>query len=178
MLKRKQYEHYTSEKPAPGGSTIKNLCAAHEPQEPAHRISGSEGLLEKGMATHSSVLAGKFHGQRSLSGYSLRGRRESDATEHTHACRFMQRRTHKSVFQILPVMLPIVTYVYKHILKNGTYCSIWTFFPLATYCDCILLISHNNLLYKISCKCAALSMSIYHYKCHMKHAWTIIRGCG
>ena len=26
--------------------------------------------LEKGMATHSSILAGKSHGQRSLTGYS------------------------------------------------------------------------------------------------------------
>ena len=91
MLKRKQYEHYTSEKPAPGGSTIKNLCAAHEPQEPAHRISGSEGLLEKGMATHSSVLAGKSHGQRSLAGHSLQGHKESDTTAHLSTLTSLQR---------------------------------------------------------------------------------------
>ena len=35
------------------------------------------------MATHSSNLAGKSHGQRRLAGYS-RGRKESDTTEHTH----------------------------------------------------------------------------------------------
>ena len=29
-----------------------------------------ENLLEKEMATHSSILAGKSHGQRSLAGYS------------------------------------------------------------------------------------------------------------
>ena len=29
-----------------------------------------EDPLEKGMATHSSILPGKFHGQRSLAGYS------------------------------------------------------------------------------------------------------------
>ena len=62
--------------------------------------------------------------------------------------------------------------------KIGTYCSIWTFSPLTTYCDCIFLTSHNNLLYKVSCKCVALLMSIYHYKFNIKHAWTIIRGCG
>ena len=28
-----------------------------------------EDPLEKGMATHSSILAGVFHGQRSLEGY-------------------------------------------------------------------------------------------------------------
>ena len=32
-------------------------------------IPGQEDLLEKGMATHSSVLAWKFHGQRIPVGY-------------------------------------------------------------------------------------------------------------
>ena len=44
-------------------------------------IPGSEDPLEKGMATHSSILAGEFHGQRSLAGYSPWGRKESDTTE-------------------------------------------------------------------------------------------------
>ena len=130
MLKRKQYEHYTLEKHAPGGSTIKNLSAMHELHEPVHCISGSENPLKKGMAIHSSILAGKSHGQRSLSGYSLWGRRESDTTEHMHACRFMQRSTYKSVFHILPVMFPIFTYVYKHILKNWNLLLYMNFFPL------------------------------------------------
>ena len=42
---------------------------------------GQEDPLEKEMATHSSALAGKFHGQRSLIGYSPWGRRESDMIE-------------------------------------------------------------------------------------------------
>ena len=40
-----------------------------------------EDPLEKEMATHSSTLAGKFHGQRSLVGYSPWGHKESDRTE-------------------------------------------------------------------------------------------------
>ena len=39
------------------------------------------------MATHSSFLPGKFHGQRGLVGYSPWGCKESDMTEqltHTH----------------------------------------------------------------------------------------------
>ena len=36
---------------------------------------GQEHPLEKAMATHSSILAGKFHGQRSLAGYSPWGQR-------------------------------------------------------------------------------------------------------
>ena len=35
-------------------------------------------LLEKDMATHSSILAGKFHGQISLVGYSPWGFKELD----------------------------------------------------------------------------------------------------
>ena len=34
---------------------------------------GWEDPLEKGMATHSSILPGDFHGQRSLVGYSSWG---------------------------------------------------------------------------------------------------------
>jgi len=37
------------------------------------RSLDQEDPLEKGMATHSSTLAGEFHGQRSLMGYSLWG---------------------------------------------------------------------------------------------------------
>ena len=36
------------------------------------------------MATHSSVLAWRSHGQSSLAGYSPRGRKESDSTEPLH----------------------------------------------------------------------------------------------
>ena len=42
---------------------------------------GWEDLLEKEMATHSGILAGKSHGQRSLAGYSPWGHRESNTTE-------------------------------------------------------------------------------------------------
>ena len=35
------------------------------------------------MATHSSILPGKFHGQRRLVGYSPWGLKESNTIEHT-----------------------------------------------------------------------------------------------
>ena len=44
---------------------------------------GREDPLEKEMATHSSILAGESHGQRSLVGYSSQGLKESDTTEAT-----------------------------------------------------------------------------------------------
>ena len=45
---------------------VKN-CAIQEMQV---RSLGQEDPLEKDMATHSSILAGKSHEQRSLEGYS------------------------------------------------------------------------------------------------------------
>ena len=45
---------------------------------------GREELLEKEMATHSSILAGKSHGRRNLVSYSPWGQKESDMTEQLH----------------------------------------------------------------------------------------------
>ena len=50
-------------------------------QETGVRSLGWEDPLEKEMATHSSTLAGKFHGLRSLVGYSPWGCKESDTTD-------------------------------------------------------------------------------------------------
>ena len=48
------------------------------------RALGLKDLLEKEMTLHSLVLlAGKFHGQRSLAGYSLQRVGHNLATEHT-----------------------------------------------------------------------------------------------
>ena len=44
-------------------------------------IPGSGRPLKKGIATHSSILAWRIHGQRSLVGYSPWGGKESDTTE-------------------------------------------------------------------------------------------------
>ena len=54
---------------------VKNLPAM---QETRVQSLGQEDTLEKGMATHSSILA---HGQRSLVSYSPWGHKESDMTE-------------------------------------------------------------------------------------------------
>ena len=50
-------------------------------QETGVRSLGWEDPLEKEMATHSNTLAGKFHGLRSLVGYSPWGCKESDTTD-------------------------------------------------------------------------------------------------
>ena len=52
---------------------VKNLLAMRETQV--------QSLDWKEMATHSSILPGEPHGQRSLAGYHPWGRKESDTTE-------------------------------------------------------------------------------------------------
>ena len=51
---------------------VKNLPAMWET---GVQFLDQEDPLEKGMATHSNILAGEFHGQRSLTGYSPQGHR-------------------------------------------------------------------------------------------------------
>ena len=51
----------------PGGSVVKNLPAK---VGDAGLIPGLGRSLEMEMAAHSSILAWKIHGQRSLMGYS------------------------------------------------------------------------------------------------------------
>ena len=52
---------------------VKNLAAM---QETWVQSLGWEDTLEQGMATHSSILAWRIHGQRSLAGYVPWGRQE------------------------------------------------------------------------------------------------------
>ena len=47
------------------------------------RSLGGEDPLEEEVAVHSSILAWKIHGQRSLAGHSPWSPEESDTTEHT-----------------------------------------------------------------------------------------------
>ena len=60
---------------------VKNLPANAETQEIWVQSLGCKDSLENVMATHSSILAWRIHGQRSLVGYSPWGRKESDMTE-------------------------------------------------------------------------------------------------
>ena len=62
---------------------VKNPPANAGDVRDADSILGGEDPLEEGMATHSSILAWRIHGQRSLVGYSPRGRKESDTTKAT-----------------------------------------------------------------------------------------------
>ena len=61
----------------PGGSVAKNQLANQKTQV---QSLSREDPLEEEMASHSSVLAGQCHGQRSLKGYSLWGRKRAVTT--------------------------------------------------------------------------------------------------
>ena len=63
------------------------------------RFLGGEDPLEEGVATHSSILAGESHGQKSLAGYSPRGLKESDTCEATeHTCVHAHTHTHIYIY--------------------------------------------------------------------------------
>ena len=59
-------------------------------QEMLVRSLGQEDPLEEGMATHSSILAGESHGQRSLPSYRASGFTEWDTAACTEWNRFYQ----------------------------------------------------------------------------------------
>ena len=63
----------------PGGSVVKNPGSAGDAGD-AGWAPGSGGSPGGGNATHSSILAGKSYGQRSLVGYSPWSYKESDTT--------------------------------------------------------------------------------------------------
>ena len=58
--------------------TVKNPPAM---QETWVRSLGQEDPLKKRIATQSSIIAGKLHGQRTLVGYSSCGYKQSDTTK-------------------------------------------------------------------------------------------------
>ena len=62
---------------------VKNLPANAGDARDSIPPLGREDPLEEGMATHSSVLAWRIHGQRKLAGCSPPGHTESDRTELT-----------------------------------------------------------------------------------------------
>ena len=70
-----------------------------EMQETWFRSLGEEDLLEKEMATHTSILAWKSHGERSLEGYRRQGKEESQAqlSDWGHTRLYTSIKTHRTV---------------------------------------------------------------------------------
>ena len=46
----------------------------------------ADSIPESGRSPGAVFLPGIFHGQRNLAGYSPRGHKESDTSEHMHIC--------------------------------------------------------------------------------------------
>ena len=68
--------------------TVKHLPASAEDKRDSDLILGSEDPLEEGMATHSSILAGKIPWTEEPGGLQSKGHKELDTTEVTsQACK-------------------------------------------------------------------------------------------
>ena len=61
---------------------VRNLPAMQEPQEMRVQSLGQEDPLVGEMATHSSILAWRIPQTEEPGGYSPKGGKESDTTEH------------------------------------------------------------------------------------------------
>ena len=66
--------------------TVKNPPSMQEKQV---QFLDQKDSLEKRMATHSSILAGEFHGQRNLMGYSPWSHKESGTTDQLRISLFL-----------------------------------------------------------------------------------------
>ena len=78
---------------SPGGSDSKESACKWEAWV---QSLGWEDPLKKGMATHSGILPGEFHGQRSLAGCSSWDHKESDTTEWLSTHTLCNRKTVKT----------------------------------------------------------------------------------
>ena len=65
----------------PSGSVIKNSPSMQETKETGVQSLGQDDPWSRKWQTAPVFLPGKFHGQRSLAGYSPRGLKESDTTK-------------------------------------------------------------------------------------------------
>ena len=99
---------------------VKNLPEMQELQETRVQSLGEEDPLEDGMATHSSILAWRIHGQKSLVGCNPWGHRESDTTEvnkHIYVCVCVY--THIYIYHIciwIHIYKPIDAYIHTRFI--------------------------------------------------------------
>ena len=70
-----------------------------------------EDPLDKGMATHSSILAGEFHEQKIWVGYSPWGHKESDTTENART----QERSAASARKTVPFFFSLSQVLEKNV---------------------------------------------------------------
>ena len=86
----------------PGGTVVKKIhLSVQEMQKTCVGSLGWEDLWSRKGQPTPLFLHGKFHGQKSLTGYSPWGHKKSDTTEHTHTHTFTHTHTHTHT--LLPI---------------------------------------------------------------------------
>ena len=102
--------------------TVKNTPAM---QETWVLSLGQEDPLEKGMETHSRILLGKSHRQRSLVGYSPWGCKKSDMTEqltfHFHSSEEVQWDEPYQEGRLSTVLRNSI-FLWKALIHDGGFC--------------------------------------------------------
>ena len=78
--------------------TVENLPAM---QETRVQSLGHEDPLEKGVSTHSSILAWRIHGQRSLAGFGPWGCKELETTKGLNTFTFSVDAIEKDILERL-----------------------------------------------------------------------------
>ena len=100
---------------------VRNLPANAGEARNIGLIPGSRRSPGVGNGNPPVLLLGKFHGQRSLVGYSPWGHKKSDVTEHAHTRTYTHTHIHTPPFLSL-----VIPFSMKSILKKkmATHCSI------------------------------------------------------
>ena len=110
---------------------------------------GQEDLLEKGMATHSCILAWEIRGQRGLAGYSPWSHKESDTAEWlTHTHRVIKGTGFKIFlpYECLSISWPLAFSLFSFTLKNTL---LWMINSVATltYNDLVPCLLNKNIFF-------------------------------
>ena len=82
----------------PGGVVVKNLPANARDARDTGSVPGWKIPWSRRWQPMPVFLHRKFHGQRSLTGYSSGGRKELDTTKHTHIYKVVQYKPRKLPF--------------------------------------------------------------------------------
>ena len=85
---------------------VKDLPAKQETQETWVPSRGREDPLQKEMATHSSILAWKSHGQKNLAGSSPWGCKELDTAKNIYRYKIPKERREKVNVQFKILLKP------------------------------------------------------------------------
>ena len=125
--------------------TVKSMPAM---QEMEVWCLGWKDPLEEEMATHSSILVGKSHGQRSLAGYSLWSH-NSDTTEHMTVSRSMLQMALFHVLQLSNIPLYTHTRTHTHTHTHTPRCFLFIF-------SSVQLVSHVWLFATMDCSTPGL----------------------